>query len=223
MPDNEVREYQEGNELQFDGDQMGKSPVVVQYGVVQDARERQLTSSKPSSLQKRAERRAVDDALTLEEIVEGGQYITLDAKLVARRVRAFAQEDITNDDLKDDSDWGYEDLLKEYQDAYQRKFHEKIQSLSQWVTTVRDEKERRLREKLSQDRALVQTRSPGDWHARDLVLIRILQIYYWDQLEQVDITMLLERHAFIDRYEKFVLDFASRSEVTWPDPNSFRP
>jgi hypothetical protein len=34
---------------------------------------------------------------------------------------------------------------------------------------------------------------------------------------------LLQHHALIDYYERFVLDFTEKDEVVWPDLNSFRP
>jgi hypothetical protein len=220
MSDGNAREDWEGKEFQIVGDQTGNLVVVPGSGLLQ-AGERQRVSPKHDSLQKVANRRAVDDIIALKKLAKEGKYISLDLDKLAERGQMFARSDISNDDLRDASVLDYEDLLNEYQEAYQRRFHEGIQQLTGYVTVVRDEKERRLRDTLSQDRILVQTRSPGDWHARDLVLIRILQIYYWDRLEKVDINVLLERHAFIDRYEKYVLDFESRNEVTWPDQDSF--
>ncbi len=92
---------------------------------------------------------------------------------------------------------------------------------SRAIVWEKDEREKKLREVLGQDRVQVKTRAPGDWHARDLVLLRILQIYYGDQVEHVDIDVLLQHHSLIDRYEKFVLDFDLRNEVNWPELPSF--
>lgn len=49
------------------------------------------------------------------------------------------------------------------------------------------------------------------------VLIRILQIYYNNQLEQVGIDTLLKYHLLIDRYETFVLDTESKRKKVWPE------
>jgi hypothetical protein len=219
MPDGNAREEWEETQFQIGGDQTGSLVVASEHGVSQNSGE---ASRASSPLQQVAHRRAVDDARRVEEIVDGGQYVNLDLKRLSSKGRKHAEDDITNNDLRDNPHVEYEDLLKEYQGAYQRKFQEKIRFLAEWVTIVRDEKERQLRDILSRDRAQMQTLSPDDRHAHDLVLIRILQVYYWGSLEEVDINVLLERRALIKRYEKFVLDFESRNEVTWPDRDSFR-
>lgn len=218
MPDNrEVSEFQEGIVVPHDGDQTGRAPVTTEFSILPTTEKMQRVSPRPSLVQKMAERQAYLDAMEIRDRVDNGQYITFDQKRLARRIRLYAARDISPDYLRDDAVSGYEDLLAEYEDAYQRKFYEHIRPVESHLTFLRDEKEQRLRARLTQDRLLVQTRSPGDWHARDLVLLRLLQIYYSDQLELVNVDTLLEQHGIIDRYEKFVLDVESRNEVIWPD------
>jgi hypothetical protein len=170
-----------------------------------------------------AYKKATDDAYKLEKAVKEGYYVNLDFTLLADKARGYAQEDISNDDLSNNPTIEYKTLIKEYQDAYRKKFDEEIRHLARCVWEIKDEKEKRLRTALHDDRRTVQAHSLEDWHARDLTLTRILQIYYGDCLEQVDINVLLEQRVLIDRYEKYVLDFESRKEVTWPDrEDSFR-
>lgn len=187
----------------------------------QDEREKQQTSPIYRLLQQEANHRVIDDIDEIERMVRGGKFIILDWELLIDRARRFAKKDFSSDYFRNDPTMEYATWIKAYQNAYLRDFDGGIHPLADYVTRIKDERERQLRDILSRDRVLVQTRAPGDWHARDLVLVRILQIYYPHRLGEVDITDLLERHAFIDRYEKYILDFTGRNEVIWPDPDSF--
>jgi hypothetical protein len=170
-------------------------------------------------LQRRAERSATDDIEDLKSLAESGKYILIHRERIVRKGRKHARHDISNDQLDQlDETISYEDLLQIYQHAYERKIDESIAQLGDQVTEITDEKEKQLRDALNEDRAHVYS---GGWHARDLVLVRFLQIYYGHSLDDVDVDVLQERHVLIDRYERYLRDFQARNEVIWPDQESF--
>jgi hypothetical protein len=170
-----------------------------------------------------AERDASDDIDEIKDLQESGHFVIFDDKLFDRRIKSLAKRK-TDRFLEDPAvSLGHEALRKAYEKAYLRTFERKIHLIQEKLVEIKDKREKALRAKLKDDRLLVHNRVPGDWHARDLVLVRILQIYYPDELKNIDTAnMLLEQHALIDRYASYVLDFEDRNEVTWPDP-SFRP
>lgn len=170
-----------------------------------------------------AECDASDDIDEIKDLQESGHFVIFDDKLFDRRIKSLARR-VTGRYLGDPAvSLGHEALREAYEKAYLRTFERKIHLIQEKLVEIKDKREKALRAELKDDRLLVYNRDSGDWHARDLVLVRILQIYYPDGLNDIDIvSVLLERHALIDRYASYVLDFEDRNEVTWPDP-SFRP
>lgn len=228
MPDGEITS-QGSYELPLDGNQTGHFPVVPSQITLYRGEQRQdqnVQNTLPPHimkvLERTAERRALTDSLRIGDYAEEERYITIDSKRLGRRIRDFADEDIPNDLLQDDAVSGYEALFSVYEAIYQAQFEERTQRFAKWITTIKGQKEQQLRKLLSQDRQDVKTRSRGDWHARDLVMLRLLQVYYPGQVEQVGINALLNHHGLIDQYEKFVLDTDARNEVNWPPEDSFR-
>lgn len=65
----------------------------------------------------------------------------------------------------------------EYRVAYLRKLDELLEPYVARIIRTLDDQERKLRAKLQEDRLLIKTRQRGDWHTRDLVVVRWLQIY----------------------------------------------
>jgi hypothetical protein len=168
-------------------------------------------------------RDASDDIDAIKDLQEDGHFIIFEKKLFERRVRNLARK-VTDDYLKDPTvSLGHEALRLGYQEAYLRTFEGKKHLIQAKLVEIMDDQEKQLRATLSDDRLLVQNRAKsGDWHARDLVLVRILQTYYPDSLEDIDVAnMLLERHTLIDNYTDYVFDFEGKREVSWPKPDSF--
>lgn len=174
-----------------------------------------------NSLQKVANRRAIDDVREIKRKIRNGKYILLDRESLNDRAEAWAGRDIPNDYFKDDPNISYPALINEYVSAYQRGFDEETQPLAESIIEIKDDEEKQLRTTLSEYRPLVQNRSQRD--TRDLVLICILKSYYRDCLDDLNIiNVLSERHALIDKYEKFVRDSEEKHGESWPDPDSFR-
>jgi len=171
-------------------------------------------------LQKRAERNAIDDLDDLETLVESRKYVLINREGIVQKGKKHAKEGITNDDL--DMNVSYEEQRQEYRQVYQDTIDKGLPRFGKQIVEISDEKEKQLRDILKNDREMIQSRTSEDLHARDLVLVRLLQMYYLNRLEEVDINVLFELQPFLDRYEKYILDFQSRNEVTWPDPKSFR-
>ena len=209
----------EGNTYEVWGDQEEMQPPVSDYSS-QDIGTMQKALP---AWERIADRDASDDIDQIRELQEDSHFVIFEEKLFKRRIKSLARE-VTDDYLKDPSvSLGHEELREAYEKAYLCTFERKKHLVQEQLIEIKDEREKKLRVKLSNDRLLVQNRARlGGWHARDLVLVRMLQIYYPDSLEDIDISnMLLEQYTLIDRYEKFVCDFEGRNEVNWPDPNSF--
>jgi hypothetical protein len=170
-----------------------------------------------------AERDASDDIDEIKDLQDNGHFVIFDDKLFDRRIKSLARRK-TDRFLEDTTvTLGHEALREAYERAYLRIFEKKKYLVQENLTEIKDEHEKQLRDTLILYRPLVQDRSQRNWHARDLVLVCILQIYHRDYLNNLDIIdALSERHALIDKYENFVCDPEGRNEVTWPDP-SFRP
>jgi hypothetical protein len=211
----------EGFEESVDRRMVPSDSMTIQYLPGRDTGEMQKIASPKliSSLQRRAERRAIDDIEDLESLAQRGKYILIHRERIQRKGRKHAKQDISNDELNENV--SYEDLLRTYQRAYQQTIDDGLSQLGGQVTEITDEREKQLRETLNKDRTLVQDNAPDDWHVRDLVLVRVLQIYYGNSLEEVGIDVLQERNALIGRYERYIRDFQSRNEVIWPDQESF--
>jgi hypothetical protein len=181
---------------------------------------------RPSLLQDLAEKQAVDDGYKIRWLIDQGKYILLRSDYLSTLAHIYASHDITADrfDLSQ-----YSQLHDEYERFYTTRFRKAIQPYVAIgrIIDIADSYVSQLRAVLSQDREFVKTRAPGDWHARDLVLMRILQVYHRGRMDQLDadtlLKTLLQHHALIDYYERFVLDFTEKDEVVWPDLNSFRP
>jgi len=225
MSDNEMTDYQENGGNQLDGSQTGRYPALYTQSISLEEPRARIDPPKPlSSWQKFADRKAVLDAQRLKNRIGKGQYIFLDSEELIRRISDFAEDDITNDLLQNESTPVYEVLHEQYTQAYLKKFEEMIRSfVGDKIIYLRDDNEKKLREALSKDREQIKTRSFSNGQAHDLVLLRILQIYHGDQLAAVDTDSLLKYAALLKRYEAFVLDFAEENEVVWPEGGSFRP
>jgi len=207
----------EGFEVPEDKRIVPSTSMNIQYPSRKDTEEvKSVKSSKAGSLRIRADRRATDDIHELESLAASGKYILINRERIVRRGRKHAQHDISNDEL--DETISYAGLLQIYQQAYEHIIDDGIAQLGDQVTEITDEKEKELREVLNGDRAKVYS---GGWHARDLVLVRFLQIYYGHSLDNVDIDVLQEWHVLIDRYERYLRDYQARNEVIWPDQESF--
>jgi hypothetical protein len=196
----------------------------IQYPVIKDTGEIQrVTASKIiPSLQRRAERSATDDIEDLKNLAESGKYILIHRERIIRKGIKHALQDISNELLDQfDETISYEDILQIYQSAYERKIDEKLSQLGDQVTEITDEKEEQLREALKEDRTDLHNSTSDTRNTRDIVLVRFLQIYYGNSLDDVDIDVLQEWHVLIERYERYLRDYQARNEVIWPDQESF--
>jgi hypothetical protein len=214
--DDEWKEQEEGEEgktIDVPANQGGFLTIHPGQHLQEAAGRRRGIPSSP--IQKVADRRASEAIDDLEAILDSGQYVLFDEKLFERKAKVLARKDITNEDVKS-SPASYDELLRDYQDTYRSNFWEKLPAeMRARIVIPKDEREKQLRVRLTSDRLLVQNRAPRDWHARDLVILRFLQIYYPHHVEDADIVnVLLEQHSFTDRYEQFVLN--ARIEVPWP-------
>src|SRR5258707_2315225 len=154
MPDGETGTYQESTDPQPGGDQTKKIAVYPTYNALPE-QQRQDQDSIPSwlrMLQRVAERRAIADSQHLRDYADNEQHITFDSRRLDRRIRDFAEQDISNELLRDDSVSGYEALFDAYERAYRDKLREKTQPFAKWITILRGQKEQQLRMLLSQDR-----------------------------------------------------------------------
>jgi hypothetical protein len=182
--------------------------------------QRPPTPQPPTPLQQIAYRRASDDISKIERLIRAGKDVTLDPDGLEDRTDQLARDDISDEYVASHADT-YEDLISEYQDAYRQRFQEKLAEIKHDIPFLRDGKEKELRAVLREDRPTVKNRLPGDHHARDLALVRILQVYHPYELMEITSKTLSDLHASVDFYEKYVLDTEGRNEVVWPDLESF--
>jgi hypothetical protein len=190
--------------------------------VEQDTGEIPRVTAPLSPLQRLAERAAYRASREIKEIIEQGRYVLFEPKVYERLIEAYAEQDISDNDVRT-SPQGYPALLQEYQDAYKKSFERLTAAYKEKgrIIDIRDDRERRFREQVLSDRRLVLSRGKGDWHGRDLVVIRWIQFYHASDVEDIDDTILLNHHEFLDRYTDFIFDTEGRNEVSWPTQDSF--
>jgi hypothetical protein len=208
------RDYQEGNGGLLQTPAFSRAPLSLQSG-------EKTSELSPGDVEliEAAQVQAINDAETLQSIDRDGQTISIHRVRVSDRARKLAQKDVL-DHLtkigrrKPDE---YKRLLDVYQEAYVRQLDKEIETAPN-IKYINDPQEAHLREMAFRDREEASSLGYGDWHIRDLAVIRVLQELGipLDRAKE----SLAEMHPFVDKYQGYYSSQAK--EVEWPFPEDFR-